>query len=234
MDDQISIKLDVFLHKALLVANSPKVLGLDDDLELPALSENFQRQMERLLANPNGYIRWKQRPLWRKVLRLVVCAALIVAVTLGAAIAVSPMFRSWVTQVVIEWLEENTKFHFGGSSGNEGSGSWRPTWLPEGYTLAFESDQFEHGYVTYENAEGLYIDFNYTYSEDESYFNVDNEHGDYEKIIVNEMEAHLIRSNVSGWPSHLMWPSQKERVAFLLSGDIPIEEMIRIAESVER
>lgn len=224
---------DEFLRRTLLLANSPPVMGLEADPEPAPLSPAFQRRMKRLLADPTGYARRAGRPMWRKVLQTAACVVLVCTVALGGLMAVSPTVRAWVSRIVVEWFTTNTHFRFDSPDFEGEALAWRPGWVPGGFEVSFFEDSHEFGAVDYQNEVETYLSFRYTYVGQDRYYNVDNEHGDYEDITVNGEEGHLIRTNTPGWPSHLMWMNEEGTVAFLLSGELPVEDLLRMAESVE-
>ena len=107
---------------------------------------------------------------------------------------------------------------------------WRPTWLPEGYE---EVEVWDVGVVcvtTYRNEEGEEIYFEY--SAPSGALTIDNEHSDYSEIEINGCKAHLFASNTEGKPSFLLWMNKEETVFFMLQGEAPPEDLIRMAESI--
>ena len=107
---------------------------------------------------------------------------------------------------------------------------WRPTWLPEGYE---EVEVWDVGVVcvtTYRNEEGEEIYFEY--SAPSGALTIDNEHSDYSEIEINGCKAHLFASNTEGKPSFLLWMNKEETAFFMLQGEAPPEDLIRMAESI--
>lgn len=78
----------------------------------------------------------------------------------------------------------------------------------------------------------LSFDYMTASSSADSAFRVDNEHGAYEEVTVNGVAAHLIRTKTPGWTSHLSWTGEEGTVAFLLSGEVQAEDLLRMAQSV--
>ena len=223
-------RLDEYLRRALILANSPQALGLDRDPAPSPPSKVFQKRMEKLLADPAGWVKKQARPRWMRVLRTVACAALIAALALGTVLAVSPAAREWVHKIVVEWFDDHAEFRLEGEAVPSSGHSWQPTWLPDGYQeISFRDD---NSFVRrkYEDENKHVIRFQYKPMEQGNYFNVDNEHGVLEEVTVNGLTAHLIRSTVPGWPSHLTWSDGS--TAFLLSGEVPSKDLLAIAESV--
>ena len=102
--------------------------------------------------------------------------------------------------------------------------------LPEGYE---EVEVWDVGVVcvtTYRNEEGEELYFEY--SAPSGALTIDNEHSDYSEIEINGCKAHLFASNTEGKPSFLLWMNKEETAFFMLQGEAPPEDLIRMAESI--
>ena len=84
----------------------------------------------------------------------------------------------------------------------------------------------------YTNKDENYIDFEYTTSDYK--FNLDNEHHVTESITIHGNPAHFLRAIVPGYASTLTWYDESNHTAFSLSADLPADNLIKIAESVEK
>lgn len=234
MDDR---ELDAILRQGLILANSPDRLNLPDE-PFPT-SESFERRMAQLLKHPVRYARKHRRaarPMWQKVLTKVGAAVLILTVSAGGVIFAVPSARAWAYNVVVQWLEEYVGFHFSGEEKGIG-GIWRPAWLPVGFLEVSADDDGGYGRAVYQNENGISIHFSYQPVVNGNQFNMDDEHSDYQEIILNGHVAYLFVSNFGEKNSFLVWTDSDETVAFRLSygnqennGD----DLIRIAESVEK
>lgn len=135
-------QFDEMLRRGLMEANLAQyetVLERLPEWE-PDFSSMYRRERMRLLADPWGWVRRRERPLWRQIARNVACVLLACTVAFGALMAVSPTVRA----AVMSWLRE-----FGGNSVTYSTNpylsdpapedaslqDWQITWLPEGYTL---------------------------------------------------------------------------------------------------
>lgn len=131
---------DALLRLALMDANLERfrtVLDGADDAE-PVFSAGYLRQRMKLLADPFGWVRKTARPLWKKTLQSAACVLLACTVALGALMAVSPTVRA----AVLNWLREISGGHIAYTSTSDRDArdygeppAWRPTWLPEGWSL---------------------------------------------------------------------------------------------------
>ena len=227
-------EFDDLLRSALLEAQSE---AWNSTIEIgPELNWTPTRQktMDRLYRDPFGYGKRRVRPLWRRAMgraaQIAACLLLAGALTF----AFSPEARAWGIRLLRQWFPTYTDYIFApGERG--GAAIWRPTYLPEGYTL---TDAFEVvlgvGDLTYldENGDRLY--FSYQAALIGAGFSIDNEHSDLTTAQVNGSSADLYISNTEGWPHHLIWSTPDEQAAFhLMAYDLSTEELIRMAESVE-
>lgn len=131
---------DALLRRALMDANLERfrtVLDGADDAE-PVFSAGYLRRRMKLLADPFGWVRKTARPLWKKTLQSAACILLACTVTLGALMAVSPTVRA----AVLNWLRELGGGHVAYTGTSDRTAwdydeppAWRPTWLPEGWSL---------------------------------------------------------------------------------------------------
>lgn len=228
-------ELDELIRGLLLRANQPEALGITRENleEVPAWVET---QMASFLADPLGYARRKTRPVWKRTLRYAAAFLLTVSMSLFTIYQVSPTARAWmdeVFQVVVTWMDKNTTFHFGGEQ-TEGTADdiWRPTWLPEGYVETRSVNLSGAMKVRFENHIGGSIVFEYMPVQEGYMLDVDNNHSNYSVIVLNGQAAYLFESSTVGKPSFLIWHNEAETVAFQLTAELPIGDLIQIAESV--
>lgn len=219
---------DEFLRRALLLANTPEVMGLQE--AAPAFSPHFQRRMARLLADPFHRAKKELRPRWAKVLNTAAMLALVVAVAF-TALMMSPTARAWFERVVEEWTGYSIDFTFFGTATGD-AGTWAPEYLPEGFEQIKSLEQNGTWTFHYENIEGTEISLKYTSIQQGRSISIDSEHSDFEQIQLNGYPAEVYRSNTPGFPNYLIWISPDEFTWFRLMSTIAPEELIQIAKSI--
>lgn len=224
-------EMDAFLRKALLLSNSPKVMGLTNEPQ--SVSELFQKKMEKLMLNPQKVGKQGLWPLWRKMVHYVACAAIIITLIFSSVLAVSPTIREWVKNAVVEWFQEYTDFRFYGESTNEAAGGWRPQYLPLGYKEIEVNETEGYGTLVYEDEYGSVLYFDSREKGEGRQFNIDRTHNDMEEITLNGHPAYSFCANGDGWPNYLVWISGDEESVFLLTGEVAPNELKKIAESVK-
>ena len=219
---------DEFLRRALLLANTPEVMGLEESE--PHFSPRFERRMARLLADPFRAAKRILRPRWVKALNLAAMVALVVAVSFSL-LMLNPTARAWFERVVEEWTGYSIDFTFFGTTSND-LGAWAPEYLPEGFELVENLKINGVRYVTYENSTGDSIEFTYLPTQQGSLLSVDQEHSYHETTMVGNRPANIFYGSTPGKPNYLTWTNQSDEILFLLVSTESPNEIIKIAKSV--
>lgn len=225
------------LRRLLLEASAPEALGLAEE-ELEEVPVEVDRAVRsRLRSGRRGPARHPRRGCRRNLVQAA-CAGLVLVVGLGWLVTVNPAARAWaekVVSVLFFWHDEYADFTFTGEQpwGNADD-VWKPAYLPEGYEEVESRDlegAVRHS-IFYENASGGTLDFDYVSVEQGCQFNLDNEHSDYRRLTLNGQPAHLFDTNTEGRPSFLVWFNESGSIAYRLIGEMPGEELVKVAESV--
>jgi len=230
-------EFDTMLRSALLEAVRQDWAHIleNDHLPEPQFSSRFLRWERKVLADPFGYARRRARPLWKRAVRTAACILLCAGIAFGGLMAFSPQARAWVVQMIAEWRETHTKYTFTGEPRPDaGVGVWRPSYVPEGFEETDSLSWEQVGYVTYQAEDGRWIDFTYMLMDGHGGFSNDNEHSDYCQITIKDYPADLYISNTQGKSSHLIWVAEDLQIAYALSSQINYQELISMAESVEK
>ena len=228
---EIIVLTDEALRLALLQAEEAEYLHLrpGEAEELP-LPPELLRRLRPLLADPFGDRRRRRRALGRSAAAVALAAAL----TAGTMLAVSPEARAWARNLIVEILEEYTTIRFvdetGGQAGQ--TGQWAPAWLPRGYELVESVIDPFASLLTYQNSEGNCIYLHYSVSKGTT-VSVDNEHHTEKTVLLNGSPAYLLLAAEDGHDSSLIWQDEASGTMFTLLAQLPEDELLKIAESVQ-
>ena len=190
----------------------------EDDIDV-TFSPKFERKMNKLLKRHQRKI----RSLPTKILRVATAGIAIIALTFTSAFALMPPFRERVVKAVVEWTGISAGFTFAESDGI------RPGYIPDGFEEVdcWESDMSIE--ITYLNGQLNEICY-WRKMVDGRKLSVDSEHSDYRVEMVNGFELHIFTSNTEGYPSYVLL--NDNAYAYFLSGDVPVGELILMAESL--
>lgn len=222
---------EAFVYQAALQAAAARA----DPTPLPELPPAYLRWREKFLADPFRRARRAARPRWRRALNTAAAVLLVLAVSFGAVLTVSPEARAWVQRVVLHWFDDHAAFQFvEEDAAPDELGRWYPTWLPEGYEL--ESEFAPDGYYArlyFENNEGLFLLIRYALP-DGSDLSIDNEFHTLSMTEVNGYPAYLLTAIDERSGNSVTWLDEEENVAFQVGGYVEPDDLIRVAESLER
>lgn len=242
-------QFDEMLRRGLMEANLAQygtVLNRLPEWE-PDFSPRYRRERMRLLADPWGWVRRRERPLWKRTARNVACVLLACTVAFGALMAVSPTVRA----AVIGWFRETFEgytYYTGPAPDEIPEGErtplWRPARVPEGWVLD-SAHQTGRG-----DEAGVDLTASWTYVKDRETLNFHcylRPSGGVGSVFGAAVSASSTphKTTVQGYdadfyqgtPSHgylindLVWENEQGTL-FHLSGSLDQAEMERIAESV--
>lgn len=202
-------------------------LERDYDPEHPhQFSKEFEKKIERLKRRAN-------HPVFYKTMHRVASIALAILITGGAWIAVDAEARAafvgWVKEVygtffVYRYSDEVTDA--------AETNTYRPEWIPDGYTEIYADDASDGGSVLYENADGKYLQFFYVVKPNESNLFVENTDAVKHPIAVNGQPGDYIKSNNPEMPDSIVWANEREHL-FYVAGYLTENKLVQFAESIK-
>lgn len=224
-----------------------------------AVEENFQRELQELprekdlsedyeLSPParekiEKMIREARRHSCRLRIgkiakRAAVVAAVVIPISVGSLLSVEAS-RNAIFNALMDWKPDHvdTRYQNKGvssdaSSSASGYSIIKPKYLPEGFFEA-RTVQTESDFVTqYRNEKGEEILLRESPLTKEGTFGVDTEHTTRKDIMINGVTASLFVANPSGGKSYLVWRNHTS--SFYLSSEIPWEQLVKMAKSVEK
>ncbi len=191
-----------------------------------AFSPRFEKKIRRLKRRAN-------HPALYHSLSRAASIILILLVACGTWITVDVEARATFLGWIQDVYETYFVYRFEGDSVVDSSTvSYRPTWLPEGYT-EFDVDETESTIsVSYQNGDGLLITFQYAQSPNDTDWFIAGEHTELKSCTVNGHSADiLIADNITDAIA-IMWIDESN-TAFYISAFLSEPDLIRIAESIQ-
>ncbi len=196
-------------------------------------SPHFQRQMKKMLANPNSWAKQRKRPLWKQCLSKVAMILLVCSLTLGAMMVVSPTVRATVLDWVIEWYETHIIYRFFGEPNLDKLPFYEITELPTGYKKVEEiQEMFDSVTVIYENEKNDMIYFQYSRMENGATLGIDTEKMVIFDIRVHNCYGYFYLSTDPRQSNTLIWLDEQEEIKFIIDGFCDKDEMLEMARSV--
>ena len=213
------------LLKALALYEEKWLASYPSDEELArmyTLSPRFERQMARWLSRQ----RKPYYPYVNKAWKRTLIAATVALLLFAASMSVSAI-RQPVVRFMVEVYEKCSSLFYQEKQEIGEEANYRPTYLPEGFSLISENLLDAVVILRYENAEGKSVVFR-QYPLRSYELQINTEGLQYEDILIGA-EQGVFYTN-KGW-NNLAWNDGS--YAFILIAEIDKQDMLRIAESVD-
>ncbi len=222
----ISEECDNKLKSAFELYNQRLIESLPSSEELLKISfsEAFERRMEKLLSlQKKSYYRLINT-VGKKV------AVIIVAVIIG--LTATTFSVKALREAVLEFITETHKKYTKVSTNivqqpQNGFEKTAPQYIPEGYVLKYEENYGTTYQITYMDDEKNTIDYDQSVTFGAT-LHVNTEGVDYEIIKINSLEGIAYVKN--GFSCIVF---ADETYFYSLLGKVPMEELIKMAESIE-
>lgn len=193
-------------------------------------SRNFQQKMKRLLRRAN-------HPRSRPALR-VACMLLVCLLGCGTFFQVNAeareIFLGWVSR-----LEEGAQHYFfsGVYAEEDNTAQYILPEIPEGFEEVSVEITDHKAIILYQNEDGFYFEFGYL-KQDTASTSSDrdfliNDTG-AQTVYVNGSAADLYIDESGSGGNLIVWIDQKENVLLHIDAPFDADELIRLAESVQR
>ncbi len=223
---------DRLLQNILLDAAAEEYIAELASTEDVTTSPRFQRQMKKMLANPNSWAKQRKRPLWKQCLSRIAMLLLACSITLGAMMVVSPTVRATVVNWVMEWYETHIIYRFFDESHLDKLPLYEITDLPTGYKKVEEIRTWNSVTIQYENEEGDIIYFHYSYMIQGSALGVNTENAEIYEVNIHNCFGHFYLSTDPQQSNTLIWLDDQKKINFLIDGFYDKDELLKMAESI--
>lgn len=184
---------------------------------------------------------WKIKTLIRKTKHLIIyrtmqrVALVVLAVALAGAawltvdVEARAAFIGWVKEV----YETFFVYRYEGSDMDADPARYHLTWIPEGYQEVFADLADGEGSAVYMDENGQYMHFTYVSNPDSSNVFVVTEGTTRSVVSVSGYHADFFASEDPEISNAIAW-TDDESCAFFISGFLSKEDLIKIAENVEK
>ena len=192
-----------------------------------SFSPEFELKMKKL------FVYDKRKDSLKKAFNYSKRAAAILFISITVFFGVllfSSEVRAVVKNTVVEWYEKFTSFIFHNETYNiNDKKEWRPEYLPEGYRESSVDKLGKAIKIEYADPKGNIIFFSYRPGENATNVSVDNENHQIESRTINGHEAYIAKATGEEFDNGVIWSMKV--YTFILWSKLPIDELIKIAES---
>ena len=222
---------DERLREAARKAEESLLASLPEPEECEAtFSPEFERKMEKLIHRA-------KYPIRKRIMKAVACFLLAVLVGGGSVLTFSvearAAFVGWARSIY-ESYETWFVYHFVGEhDANLEDISYRPTWVPQGYTELEVLNMANQTNIYYENADGFLIMFAYSSNPSAIDIYIGEDNVQTKHVLVGNIPADLYLDESEGKTNVLIWVDSNSGTIFWIAAPIDSDSLIKIAESVK-
>lgn len=203
------------------------VVARQDLSKLYSFSERFEEKMEIIFKKAQRKVFLENAIYYSKKIASIF---IIVLGLLFSTLLFNTEVRASVGKVLVEWYTKFTSFTIKSEDRIIDEKDWRLGYLPDGY----EEREYEKvGRVTnidFINKDDDIIRFSYLPEGGNTKISVDNENHHIERSTILGNEAFIMTSEDDGIENGIIW--NMENYTFSLWGNLPINELKKIAESI--
>ena len=223
---------DEMLYRHAAEARDIWLDTIPTDSEIPEhqFPEEFLKEMDRLAAKSKKH----KRPFKRTQRVAAVFAAVLIGTSSWLAVDAEARttFAQWIRNV---W-GDGIVYTFVGKSPDATIPDFHCSWLPEGMEAAEFGRLNQQGYIVYFGENDLHCSLDYSYMQEGSahFISPSGEDGlRYEVVEINGMPGDFYIESEDDLAHVLLWFDEDESIAFSLHSNLPPEDILRMAQSVE-
>lgn len=199
--------------------------GYDPTNQHP-FSAEFEKKIKKLKRKAD-------HPFIYRTMQRVASIALAILIAGGAYLTVNvearAAFFGWVKEIYETYFVY--RFEEPSSTGKDPA-SFRPTWLPEGYTEFYVDDTEGTTVIVYADENGHMLKLSYAHNPNETDWFIKTEQVDITPAMVNDNPAELLISSDPETANAILWTTS-DNTAFYLSAFLDESDLIKVAESIQ-
>ena len=228
MTDQ---ELDRIMRRVLIDSMKLEEEG-EDNGPVFEPSLRHRRRMRAMLANPLGWLRGRERPLWRQAVRRAAVFLVVCGMTLAGAMAFSPAARMAMVRWVVERSGNDIDYVYSGEQSPEALPQYEIKALPEGFVETERDVLPGLEVVIYENESGDILYLDYIYMRQGALTSFDTSDADVFDVTVGQLSGTFFKARTPGNMNTLRWIDPDLNIHFSVDGCFDLDDLLHIAESV--
>lgn len=226
-------------------------------------SRRHEREMRRMLRNPNAWARHHERkmrrrerkyaraarararamcgrPMWKSVLQKAALFLLVLFLGTGALLTVSPAARAVITNWFVDWHEGHIlRCRYEGPALAQPVPPHTVAALPAGFAETRRDTLLTAAFITYEDADGgaIYLEYAQIVPGAQVHRQQQYPKNDLLEAVmvrIGESDGQFIPSQEPHGLNTLLWYDREAGIQFALAGTCGQSELLAMAESVEK
>lgn len=227
-------ELDKVMQRILIDAVKKDAAEVTADVTLQFCpSMKYQHSIREMLKNPVKWANKKERPIWKAALQKVAVLLIVLSLSLGSLMGVSPTVRAAVIKWVTEVYEDLIIYRYFGEDISGEMPEYGIEALPQGYTETIRDIFHAAVSVVYESSEGGdMICFDYTYMQQGAIIQFGFEDCEVIDVEINGMSGTLFVPDDPESSKAVTWIDEDANIQFVINAFCDEKTMLDLAESV--
>lgn len=226
-------ELDMYMQKVLIDAVKKDIERIADSAPQFTPSEKYRQSIHEMLMNPMKWAKKKERPIWKAALQKVAVLLVVLSLSLGSLMAVSPTVRATVIEWVTELYEDLLIYRYSGETISGEMPQYGIDSLPQGYTETIRDIFSASVSVVYESsAGGNMICFDYTYMQQGAINQFGLKDCEVIDVEINGMSGTLFVPDDPESSKAVTWIDEDANIQFVINAFCDETTMLDLAESV--
>ena len=195
-------------------------------------SPAYEAQIRRMLADPNGWAKRSENPMWKMILQKAAIILLALSMTLGGMMAASEEVRAMMIRWIRDQFQGTIFYEYFGDDVSDQIPHFTIGNLPEGYVevervgaSAFES-------IYYKDNEDHWIYFNYQYVQQGGASVIVPGDDIILNVKVNGMDGEVYIPQDSEEMTMIHWIDTKQQIHYSIRANLNAEQLITLAENI--
>ena len=167
--------------------------------------------------------------VWPRVAAVIAAVLLSLGTWLTVDVEARETLFGWVKETY-EWC---VNYRFFSKEPATAIAPYEPSWIPEGFSLTYTSDQELGGVLVYSNKKtGQTLVFGYDKMSDSVVIGFGGDLSQHETLTVQGLHADFYHAAGDSTANNLIWFDESAGVVFTITGDVEKDVILHMAESV--
>ena len=206
------------------------VISRMDRKFVPSLT--YETQIRRMLADPNGWAKRREAPMWKRILQKAAIILLALSMTLGGMMAASEEVRATVIRWIREQFQGTIFYEYFGDDVSDQIPHFTIGNLPEGYVEVERVGTSAAESVTYRNDDMNTIFFDYYYVQEGGASAIVPGDDNIIEITVNGMEGEIYIPQNPENKKIIRWIDTKENIHYFITAAMEEKTLLEMAENI--
>ena len=195
-------------------------------------SPAYEAQIRRMLADPNGWAKRNETPMWKMILQKAAIILLALSITLGGMMAVSEEVRATVIRWIRDQFQGTIFYEYFGDDVSDQIPHFTIGNLPEGYVEVERVGTSAAESVKYKNQMNGEIWFSYYFVQQGGTAAIVPEDDVIYKIKINETDGELYIPQNPENMKMIHWIDTKENIHYFIHATVEENILLEMAENI--